>query len=81
MSNTKEYTPVSGSFTLAARRTGKTKQYISQCWKAGKPLPIITAVIKASIEIVNLKNEERRKYAEMMRKAAQLADEVNGLIK
>lgn len=77
MSTAKEYTPAAGAFTLAAKRTGYTKQYVSQCWKAGRPLPIITAVITASVEIVNHKREERRQYAAMLRKAAQLSQEVN----
>lgn len=80
MSNAKKFIPINGAFTLAAKRLGVTPQYVAQCWKAGGPLRVIDAVIKASMEIAKRKREERREYAAMIRKAAQLADEVNGLI-
>lgn len=79
MSNAKEFMPANGAFTLAAKRLKVTPQYVAQCWKCGGPLRVINAVIKASLEITNRKREERRQYSEMLRKAAQLADEVNGL--
>lgn len=79
MSNAKLYDPQPGAFTLAAKRLGYTKQYVGQCWKTGKPMRVVLEVISASKEIKTRKERERRQYSEMLRKAAQLADEVNGL--
>lgn len=80
MSNAKEFQPEAGAFTSAAKKLGITPQAVSQAWKRGRPMRVMAAVVIASKEIRCRQERERRQYSEIIRKAAQLADEVNGLI-
>jgi hypothetical protein len=77
MSNAKKFIPAPGAFTLAAKTLGVTPQAVSQAWHRGKREKVMTAVINASILIVDQKLDERREYAAAMRRAAWLAREVN----
>jgi len=77
MSNAKEFIPAPGAFTLAAEMLGVTPQAVSQAWHRGTQKKVMTAVIEATIIIVNRKRDERREYAAAMRRAAKLAQEVN----
>ena len=77
MSNAKKFIPAPGAFTLAAETLGVTPQAVSQAWHRAKQEKVMTAVIKASIAILERRKEERRQYAAMLRKAAQLSQEVN----
>lgn len=77
MSNAKKFIPAPGAFTLAAETLGVTPQAVSQAWRRAKQEKVMTAVIKASIAILERRKEERRQYAAMLRKAAQLSQEVN----
>lgn len=77
LSSTKEFIPVPGAFTLAAETLGVTPQAVSQAWRRGKQERVMIEVIKASIDILERRKQERIQYADMLRKAAQLTGEAN----
>lgn len=76
MGNAVEYTPPRGAFARAARNMGKARQEVERGYRAGKER-FLVEVAKASFEIEKEAAEQRRQYREWLKKAKQLADDVN----
>lgn len=75
-SNAKPYSPPRGAFSAAAKAMGKTRQEVWAGYNAGQERYMV-AVAEAAIDMEKKAAEGRRKYREMIKRAAELAKEVN----